>query len=324
LDQRCDLPSIARFKLQPWDCSRGSDLYGALHTAARYIGMKIPFNVRNLMWQHGCIPPWQQVAPEPVTYAAPKDWTMLVARADELNYLQLNGYTDVHCIGLPFIYTLPRMIERRKRSLLVMPVHFLKGAQGIVGLERYANEIAMFRHHFDLVAVCIYASDINNRNWVDEFSRQGLPIISGAADDDRNALSRIRALMNSFEYVTTNGWGSHCAYALYCGAKLSIWGTEIALTKERWMLDSTWSANPAAIDLYLSADTEAKKALWLKRFMTYPQEGVADEALGAWLIGEDQKLSPKALKDRLGWSARKRLARFANRGLSLLARLSRW
>ena len=70
------------------------------------------------MWQHGSIPPWQQVAPEP-----PKDWKILVARDDEKTYLRQHQYKNVESIGLPFIYTAQQKHVRQRGSLLVMPVH---------------------------------------------------------------------------------------------------------------------------------------------------------------------------------------------------------
>jgi hypothetical protein len=239
-------------------------------------------------------------------YAAPKEWKILVARDDEKTYLQLHGYKNVESIGLPFVYTAPQKCRRQRNSLLVMPVHLLECEKGR-GFADYAEDIAGLKEEFTTVVACINRDDFLNGFWAPEFAKRGIEIVTGAARNDRNSLTRMRVLFESFETVTTNGWGSHCAYALYCGAKLSIWGTEYPETKERLSIDEAFSANPIAIDRYLSVETESIKQKYLGKFRVEPRKGLADRALGAWLVGDASKRSAGGLQAALGWDVTQRV-----------------
>ncbi len=193
-------------------------------------------------WQHGTIPPWHRLRPEVLVYDAPRSTKRSVARQDEEAFLREGGYRDVRAIGLPIIYTQPSGLSRIPNSLLVMPTHSLASDVLMPSCERYVEEIAEIKDHFDLVAACVSAYCIARNLWVPQFAEGGIPVARGAGIADTNALNRMRALFESFEYVTTDSYGSHVFYALYFGAKVSIWGTATPVFRENILKDGGWAA----------------------------------------------------------------------------------
>ena len=222
-----DLPAVQILE----SCSTNIEFYGASVAAARYCGFERPPKAPRGYWMHGWGPKQWLEFDSPILYFGPVDlkgkndyhW---VSRLDEANLLRRHGYKNVRAIGLPIVYA-PRCKEvvRRPGSLLVMPAHSGDDSTSEWKLEEYAEDIARIRHGFSEVWICIHPSCWEHGYWVEAFKKRGFPLVQGALYTDRNALERLYRLLSSFEYVTTNGTGSHIAYAAYFGAKVSIYGT---------------------------------------------------------------------------------------------------
>jgi hypothetical protein len=281
-----------------------SDHYGGLHLAAAHAGQPLGLTYAiNGIWHHGCHGPWMDFAPGLLCGNAPnaKNRPVFVARTDLAELLRSHEYRQVRVIGLPMVYT-PRLpVQRRAGSLLVVPTHTLIGDRfpDRSVFETYAAEIAANTAHFARVVICVHPSCRKNGLWVDEFGRRGFEIVYGAQTNDANALLRMRALFEQFETVTTNGWGSHVAYALAFGARVSIFGSQPVRAREDFLRDSAWAADPQALQRALSGETAARERAFLAEFYRDPRDAVANTECGRWLIGVEHKLSPAEMKEIL-------------------------
>jgi len=302
MDVNTLLPPISEYALKPWCQSFGGDYYGALQVAAEYCGLQEPPSRYPGAWQHGTWPPWQQIRPEVVVYDAPKSIRCFVARQDEAAFLKAGGYRKAQAIGLPIIYTRPSGLPRIPNSLLVMPTHSLASDVLTPSTEQYVREIASIRNRFDVVAACVSPHCIAKGLWVSQFAQQGIQVIRGAGISDINALKRMRALFESFEYVTTDSYGSHVYYAMYYGAKVSIWGTATPVLRENVLSDGAWAAYPEAVDQLFTEETERKGEVYLGPLRVDPWAGVQEVGVSRLMVGHDIKLSPDELRAAFGWT----------------------
>lgn len=298
------LPSIQRYRLVATGANGWSDQYGAVPLAAAYAGVSLSQGYRMCgVWQHGCQGPWIDFSAALQCYSTPgaEALPVFVAREDQALLLKRHGYQRVRAIGLPIIYTPPTPAPRRPNSLLVVPTHTLAGEviHDRTAFERYVEEIRAVAGEFDHVTVCVHPSCRQNGLWVNEFSNLGFEIVLGALNTDRNALVRVRALFEQFETVTTNGWGSHVAYALAFGARVSIHGTLPQLSESSLLRDSTWAAQPEALKMALSEETVVRERAWLADFRVPPTAARADVERGRWLIGAEHGLSPDEMREVL-------------------------
>jgi hypothetical protein len=298
------LPPVIPYKVAATFENGWTDQYGAIWVAAEYskITLYEPYVVKSF-WSHGCSPPWITEKPEILVCnnANLKYKDVFVDRKNSELILKRAGFTKAKAIGLPILYTKSFNLKRSPLSLLVLPTHTLEGNQfsNRKAFDSYADEIQRASVGFDKVVVCVHPSCHKNGLWTNEFRARGFEILFGALNYDRNALIRMRSLFEQFETVTTNGWGSHVAYALAFGAKLSIYGTLPKTTREHYLRDTTWSADPAALDFILSDEMANREREYLEPFYRPPTDAVADIERGQWLIGADCKVSPDEMKDVL-------------------------
>lgn len=305
------LPPEKLFSLRSTLENGWSDNYGAVHIAARYAGLELegqPYFLRGV-WQHGVFGPWQENVPETLAYATPlfTKWPLFVARAEQVAALRAAGAGEVAAIGMPFAYVPPSGLQRQAGALLVVPTHTLVGAtfEDRRPFERYAAYINSIAGRFSRVVACVHPSCQQNGLWITEFARHGIEVVAGAKVNDLQSLPRVRALFDQFEYVTTNGWGSHVAYALACGAKVSIHGESIEDSPEarrNWLKrDVTWASRPDLLEAVHNPEVFARRRAYLERLYREPHLAEADVAWGEWWIGAGHKLSPADVRS---WLAR--------------------
>jgi hypothetical protein len=274
-----------------------SDHYGALQVAAAYSGLVVPPRyVIQGIWQHGVFGPWQHFHPTILVYNAPgaAGRPVYVTREDEAILLRQQGFKQVRAIGLPILYVPEPTVERIPGSLLVVPTHSLSGDKHVDqgAFERYADSIREVAGRFSHVVACIHPNCRRNGLWVKEFTERGIEIIYGAETGDANALLRMRTLFAQFESVTTNEWGSHVAYALAFGARVSIAGQPITADPSMHARDEMWKNDPAAMQQAFSPEVAQARRKFLERFYVPPTDGVADVEFGRWFIGAAHQLPP--------------------------------
>lgn len=281
------------------------DHYGALHGAADYAGVTLPdrYSIRGV-WMHGCMGPWDAVTPGRLLMNTPRarEWPVLVARQEEADFLRAHGI-QARAIGLPIVYAPDApLAERLPGSLLVMPTHTLNGTKfpDRTPFRRYAAEIKAVAKDFSRVVVCVHPNCLRNGLWVQEFQALGFEIVVGANTHDRYALLRVKILLSRFETVTTNGWGSHVAYALASGARVSVHGTCPVIDMETVLrLDSGFRADPEGFKKLQSAEVEEQKREFLRPYTVPPARAVVDREKGEWLIGMRHRLAPTEMKEVL-------------------------
>ncbi len=206
--------------------------YGAANVLAEYA--RVHYHVDPLIngiWQHGWHPSFWRLGSEYESYSGivsgaikKKLCDIYVARRDQERCLRSDGFRRTQAIGLPIIYAHTKS-ERIPKSLLVMPPHLNHEASHKWRCDDYAKYIEDIKDDFDVVAACVGASTKDREEpWVSTFREIGITVIAGADFRDRSSLSRMANLFSYFEYMTTNAFGSHIAYAAYFGAKVSVYG----------------------------------------------------------------------------------------------------
>lgn len=305
------LPPVDKASPREW---QGLDPYGATRVAAAYCGYKGPPRL-NAVWQHGCFPPWMDDGlysfPSSHAYSIESRWfPVFVARQSEASLLANAGYKRVKAIGLPFLYLPDLGVERRRGSLLVVPVHSLTetGFADLSVMESYADYIASIRKGFSTVVASVHSGCLTNGYWTRQFDARGIAWVKGADPNDQNALLRMKMLFSQFEYVTTNGWGSHVAYAMISGAKLSVGGAVPIPSRDQYMKDHGLGGNLSLASYYTSPRYFQQAAEFLERFRRHPSEGVADVPLGESLLGHDVKQDPQQLMETFRWTTKGKIA----------------
>ena len=287
------------YDLDPQGQKHGwSDQYGAFFILSDYTGIKINENKRlysHFMWMHGVPNKWDYNPPSMLVYFMKnKNFKYLVANLEQKRLLNSVGYKNVFATGVPMLYVKEENVERESGSLLVMPTHGLKG---FVGHEKdkydqYINFVKENSYKFKKICFCIGYHDIQNGHWINECRENGFEIIVGARNNDKKALKKQMILFKSFETMLTDGWGSHVAYALYFGCRVSISGPSMKFSEEDLLKDGTWQRDKLALKNYLSDDTDRLINETLNRFMVLPEDAVFDVEYGKTLLGFDCKKKP--------------------------------
>ena len=296
---------LPKRKIRKLKYKDGTDSYGALDVASKFLNIKKPRKKFKNFWQHGCQPPWWDECSFH-SYGVKKHEVenFFVARKDQEVLLKKEGYQNVYSIGLPFNYVETNIPIRIKNSLLVMPHHSLES----VKLENedkttdYVNYINRFRDFFDLIVVCLHRGDIENGYWIYEFEKIGIKSIIGGDANDMNSLQRMKKIFLSFEFMTTPFWGSQIGYALYSGNKVSICGPKLKLNKKDLLLQNGGIFNEQMFSNINSSETNEKMKKFLENFYTEPHKGKAGIKLGAFLIGYDNILSKSELMKLFNWN----------------------
>lgn len=295
------LPPIKLYKRHPNNRYLGyTDTYGALKLLEDYCGKPMPLTrqIDWFYWTHGCHGPWRMRHPGLLTANLKnKMFKYLVESKEQEAYLKKHGYKHVYAVGLPILYVKDIKVERLPRSLLIMPSHTIRGNEKLNqdAYDNYINYIKPYLDNFDLVKACVHQGCIDNNMWIEEFKALGIDIIVGADPEDQNALLRQKHLYHQFDYVTTNAWGSHVAYALYFGCKVSIDGPHQELPKSEFVKQKGWDENPELVDILFSAALENDRQKTLQGLYTAPHLAKKNIPLGQKLVGDDCKKSPKQL-----------------------------
>jgi FkbM family methyltransferase len=307
------LPDIEPLEAYEDTCGGSSSVYGATRLAASYCGFKRTPSLIRGQWQHGWIPSFREKYHPAALLGLnfpmkPEDY-YYVARKDEEEYLRACGFRNAIAIGLPLVY-LPRPeVSRRPGSLLIMPAHSIDYTTHTWKFDEYADCIAEIRSDFAEVVVCVHPSCLKRGYWVNEFRKRGFPVVTGAGLFDRNALTRIACLMSTFEYVTTNSFGSQLAYAAYFGAKPSIFGTYAAYSAEDFKHNPFTRLYPELIAPSVRALSESALRRECPQLFRYPKDAKADVEWGRFEIGASNRISPREMRSLFQWDAGSRLRR---------------
>jgi hypothetical protein len=297
-----------------------SQTYGALELVQDYIGDWSEHRDIPGYWMHGWIPAYHNIHPafvalhkkagqgEGYDYLAQieqekAEVMQWVSRQDQVDYLRSEGYLHVRAIGLPFCYLPPTKIDRVPGSLLVMPPHGHRthGSDDPLA-EELARQIADKAPLFSEVCVCLNVVDFARNDWRGAFEKRGIQVIVGADMAEPNTLLRLKRIMSRFEFVTTNGFGSHIAYAAACGAKVSVFGPFAEFPLDRVGAAHAMRMFPELGQPQVDLCSEQAMRTNFPFLFAAPEKAVDLTAWGLAQIGADNRLSPAAMREAFGWA----------------------
>lgn len=283
------------------------EFYGAIYNVAKLCGLDTPhiYNKHKIIWQHGWKPDYFNVNSKMVIAYNDFDpgHMHLVARKDQEIFLKNNGYKNVEAIGLPICYLPDNKFKRRPNSLLVVPVHSLDYTQHAHwNFENYANTIHDLAEHFDEIVACVHPSCFKKGYWVKDFEKLGIKCIEGADSFDKNALLRLQYLFSSFEFVTTNGFGSHVPYAALFGAKVSIFGEYCDLKAEDFKETPFYNDNRDILEPVIKLSSIKVTMEKFPELFTHPTEAREMIAWAKREVGWDNRRSINELKEIFHWN----------------------
>ena len=303
----CILPSIEKIDL------RGEvDYYGVSHLIAKKL--KLSFVPRSSVgWKHGWIIADLKYK-EQLTAGGNTSKFLMPLRSHEI-FLKERGI-NAKAIGMPFVYVEDietKKVERQPNSLLVMPPHSLPYTEHTWDEESYAKQINALRDDFDLIIVCLHASCVEKRLWVDVFEKYNIPWIIGADAQDKNSLIRMYRLFNSFEFMTTNVIGSHVVYAAYCGCKVSIFGDYAEYNSEDYKDDPFYNRFPFLLEYNIMYSSKKLIENLFPYLFSNPKEARVRIKWAEEELGKANKVSFEELRKLLGWNWQGQIAFFTRR-----------
>jgi FkbM family methyltransferase len=155
--------------------------------------------------------------------------------------------------------------------------------------------------------VCVNNLCWNSGLWVPEFQAAGFKVIRGADSKDPKTLEHMASLFRQFEFVTTNAYGSHLAYASFFGAKVSIFGPYFELSGESLQNIPFYVDNPHLIPLAIASSSEETVRKYYPAFFRTPAEATDQTDWGRRAVGWDQRVSPSEMRKLFGWTLRDRV-----------------
>jgi hypothetical protein len=301
-----------------------SHAYGAHLIAREYCGIAGSTAAVPGYWMHGWIPSYHNVHYALIALhkkegqhadydfeaqiREEKEQTVQwVSREDQADFLRGHGYRHVRAIGLPIVYMPPADVARVPGTLLVLPPHSHKNHGPDDPLaERYAEMIAGLRGRFTQIAVGLNEDDMAKTQWVESFRRRGIEVFVTTDQGNPNTLVRLRRILSSFEYVTTNGYGSHIALAAYCGAKVSIWGPFAEFPYDRIKLTHAVKMFPSLLDRAHELCTEQALRAHYGFLFVEPDRAELRRDWAAAEVGEPSRLTPAQMRECFGWELPRR------------------
>lgn len=299
-----NLQTYHSLEYQEVSWTTAGEFYGAGTVAAEYCSVE-PFRPLRGTWQHGWIPSHLAVHPELVIMSSQppqKRHYCWVARKDQALYLHQRGFKKAKAIGLPIVYLKEENINRIPGSLLVMPPHSNNATTHDWDFASYAEEIARLKKEFSNIVISIHPIDWAKGYWIDDFRRYGFDIIQGINGFDKNALKRLQILMSSFEYVTTNSFGSAIAYAAYFGAKVSIFGRFAQYKEEDIRNDPLCVRAPEMIQPLVTAISEKELRSHYPKLFCHPLEARENTDWACIELGHNNKVTPEEMRYLFGFN----------------------
>ena len=293
------------------ELSQDFDPYGSKFLLAKYCGFKKspPYISKNYNWLHGWMPDYMLINPILVTgFEYNHENWCFVAKKTEENYLKVSNYLGAKAIGLNVVYLPEVNTKRIPNSLLVMPVHSVDYTNhSHWKFKEYVDEISNIKHLFDRVTICVHPSCFKRGYWVNEFKAAGFEVIEGINGDKTNALQKLQVLMSTFEFVTTNGFGSMLAYSAYFGAKPSVYGSFSEYKEEDYINEPLYQKFPEVLKLTIDVFSEKILKANFPHLFCAPNEAKENIEWGKYQVGFENKLSPAEIKKMLGWDFKGKL-----------------
>lgn len=111
-------------------------------------------------------------------------------------------------------YEMMRIKEQFGKILLVFPSHSIEGARSEYDFNNFLQEICRLKSAFDSVWVCFFFADLDRRNFVDAYEKNGFKIVTCGHKYDLNFMNRQRTLMELSAATMSNDVGTHVGYSI--------------------------------------------------------------------------------------------------------------
>ncbi len=285
------------------------DYYGAAWLIAQELGRSyIPRSFSK--WSHGAF----YYVPKKLKWQLEKETkNVLVANLDIKLFLESSGIKNVYAVGLPILYTKEYKIERRSNSLLLMPIHGLSYVNVMPNYEELIPHAKAAIKDGMFVCFCIY-QDVALRNpaIIEELDREKIPWFFGASVSDCYSLQRMRNIFSYFEFVGSDGYGSHWWYSQLYGAKFYCIGRFNELSADNFKHDQYYIEHPDALREALHFSS---RSVLLEKFPQYfGGRNLADCSLeiARSVCGVDYKVSTENISKYLGWGVYDQTVGYAN------------
>ena len=266
--------------------------YGASSLIAKKARLSKHMPAQCYVWSHGCSLLIAQDVRHYIRFPE-LNGNVLVATENEKHFLASNGVSKVHAVGLPICYTDPAHTKRMPGSLLAMLPHSTLHSLSRQSVKPYLDFVQSLTLRFRRVVCCVSRQCLRDKAIAKECFRRGIPLVWGAAIDDANSLQRSRAIFERFEYVTTNSFGSHLAYAMAFGCKTSVAGPLFEVKAVDHANEPFYREHPDLIAPdYLDRRLTSLKKVFGSLFVD-PAEAALNVDWGKKLIGE-QNVKPIA------------------------------
>lgn len=274
-----------------------ADYYGATRLVSRHLGLSEPaFSTSS--WVHG-----RDLLPVPrdnfVPLSRTPRQTHLVGNRTDEKWWHDNGYTRAVATGNPFIYTEPSGLAKQPGSVLAMPHHTQGGTlRDTPHTERWLRAVAKLREEFPIVAVCLHAEDVASLSpFVESL---GLEWITGA-QVKTDALPRMRAIFDWFEYVITDSLGSHLPYAAFCGCKVGFYDELHVYKWEHFKPHYSARVRPELERNMVYYQEDSVRGRFPFLFPPSVAEAVAPKEWADQILGVDSRRSFEEMARLLGW-----------------------
>lgn len=286
----------------PIELISGIDRYGCSAVMAQICGRtRVPRSFAN--WVHGWI--WADEPTAELLHCGglARDTTIIARNRAEKFALQSDGFSDVRVGGLPFAYVRRQHLDRNMDDLLAFPPHSAEAERITVDQADYMDYLESLKTHFNRICVSVHYLDMGGALHKAALAR-GLRVIEGARPDDANSLFRIRAMLDSFLYVTSNSVGSHMLYALFSGCKFSFCGPMYCYDESVLLAGGNphnHSEKLIRSTLYYYSEFYLRKRFGVF-FVDHPRAGVRNLDFAAEEIGANSLMDVRQLESALGWS----------------------
>lgn len=227
------------------------------------------------------------------------------------------GQNQIMLIGAPLLY-LPEPIQPTlvdPKSLLVFPAHscewepFVREASDLY--RTYFDELRPILDSFKSITVCLYWREFEEEGVRGLIEDMGFVVTTlGHRDGNPGFVSRLRKLILSHEYVSTNSYSTALFYSLFLRRKAFVYGNTFVSRLLPGKTDNL-SVHDAMRRRYPQLDWE--------KFDDTPHQDIGAEEVGAAF-----RLPPDELRMEFGWTTSRLLMSIGQRLVKSARRRLRW
>ena len=117
------------------------------------------------------------------------------------------------------------------KMLLIIPVHGPTGGSFIYDRDIILNNISQIRSEYDTIGICLFYSDVRNKELLHYYVQKGFKIFCAGYKYDWNFLSRLKTIIKLSDYTVSNYPGTHTGYCVH-------------LNKPHWIVKQNIERNP--------------------------------------------------------------------------------